>query len=132
MSMNDMLSDSLTRIRNGQMAYAYEVRVPFSKLVENVLAVMKQEGYIEDYERVELSAGVNEIKVQLRYHEGEAVIRQLKRVSTPGRRAYRQVRELPRPQNGLGISIISTSKGVMTDHDARQAKVGGEVLCTVF
>jgi small subunit ribosomal protein S8 len=130
--MNDILSDVLTRIRNGQMAYAYEVRVPFSKLVENVLNVLKQEGYIEGHEKVELSAGVNELKVQLRYHEGKPVIRQLKRVSTPGRRAYRQVRDLPRPQNGLGISIISTSRGVMTDHDARQAKVGGEVLCTVF
>jgi small subunit ribosomal protein S8 len=132
MSMNDVLSDVLTRIRNGQMAYAYEVRVPFSKLVENVLVVLKQEGYIEGHEKVELSAGVNELKVQLRYHEGKPAIRQLKRVSTPGRRAYRQVRDLPRPQNGLGISIISTSRGVMTDHDARQAKVGGEVLCTVF
>lgn len=132
MSMNDMLSDVLTRIRNGQMASAYEVRVPASKLVENVLAVLKQEGFIEDYEAIEISAGVNEIKVQLRYYEGAPVIRQLKRVSTPGRRVYRAVRDLPRPQNGLGISIISTSKGVMTDYDARQAKVGGEILCTVF
>lgn len=132
MAMNDVLSDVLTRIRNGQMAFAYEVYAPYSKLVENVLAVLKQEGYIENYERVERAKNVNELKIQLRYHEGQPVIRQLKRISSPGRRAYRQVRDLPRPQNGLGISIISTSKGVMTDFDARQVKVGGEVLCTVF
>lgn len=132
MSMNDLISDTVTRIRNAQLATSLEVRVTASKLSEALVSVLKEEGFVEDYSREEVSKGRNEILVKLRYHEGEAVIKKIKRVSTPGRRVYRGVNDLPRFQNGLGISIISTSKGVMTDFSARQAGVGGEVLCSVF
>lgn len=132
MAMNDLLSDTLARIRNGQMAFAYEVNVKASKLTENVVRVLQQEGFVEGYEAVEVGPGRNEIKVRLRYHEGRPVIRELKRKSKPGRRQYSKSSDLPRNRNGLGITIVSTSKGVMTDYDAQQAKVGGEVLCTVF
>lgn len=132
MAMNDLLSDTLARIRNGQMSYAYEVNVKASKLTENVVRVLEQEGFVEGYEKVEMGPGRQELKVKLRYFEGRPVIRELKRKSTPGRRMYSKSDALPRNRNGLGVSIISTSKGVMTDFDAQQAKVGGEVLCTVF
>lgn len=132
MSMNDVLSDTLTRIRNGQMSYAYEVNVKASKLTENVVRVLTEEGFIEGYEPVEVGPGRKEIKVQLRYHEGRPVIRELKRRSKPGRRYYSKSADMLRHRNGLGVTIVSTSKGVMTGYDAQQAKVGGEVLCTVF
>jgi len=121
----------LTRIRNAQMRRKSTVRVPASKLRERVLEVLKSEGYIRTYERFDLADNKAEIEVSLKYHEGEPVIRTIARVSTPGRRVYSSVGELPRVANGLGISIISTPKGVMSDNQARAANVGGEVICTV-
>ncbi len=131
MAISDPLGDMLTRIRNAQLRRKSTVRVPASKLRERVLEVLKSEGYIRAYERVELDASKAEIEVSLKYHEGEPVIRTIARVSTPGRRVYSSVGDLPRVANGLGIPIISTPKGVMSDNQARAANVGGEVICTV-
>lgn len=131
MAISDPIGDMLTRIRNAQMRRKSTVRVPASKLRERVLEVLKSEGYIRTYERFDLDDNKAEIEVSLKYHEGEPVIRTIARVSTPGRRVYSSVGELPRVANGLGISIISTPKGVMSDNQARAANVGGEVICTV-
>ena len=132
MSMSDPLGDMLTRIRNGQMAAKNTISAPASKLRTNVLEVLRREGYIRGYEMVELGSGRRELSIQLKYHNGEPVIRELRRVSKPGRRIYAGVQELPRVYNGLGIAIVSTPRGVMSDAEARDARVGGEVLCTVF
>lgn len=132
MSMNDLVSDLITRIRNGQRANLSKVACPSSKLSEGILKVLMEEGYIRAYAPKEVRKGVNEIEVELKYYEGEPVIREITRVSKPGRRVYSAIGKLQRHSNGLGISIISTSKGVLSDHDARQHNVGGEVLCTVF
>jgi small subunit ribosomal protein S8 len=131
MAISDPIGDMLTRIRNAQMRRKSTVRVPASKLRERVLEVLKAEGYIRAYERHDLDSNKAEIEVSLKYHEGEPVIRTIARVSTPGRRVYSSVGDLPRVANGLGISIISTPKGVMSDNQARAANVGGEVICTV-
>ena len=132
MSMSDPLGDMLTRIRNGQMAAKNTISAPASKLRTNVLEVLRREGYIRGYEMVELGRGKRELSIQLKYHNGEPVIRELRRVSKPGRRIYAGVQELPRVYNGLGIAIVSTPRGVMSAAEARDARVGGEVLCTVF
>lgn len=132
MSMSDTLGDMLTRIRNAQRVKKSEVISPASRLRENVLEVLKKEGYIASYEKTNVRPGIDELKIQLKYHEGTSVITEIYRVSTPGRRVYSSVKDLPRVYNGLGISIISTPQGVMSDHDARKANVGGEVLCQVF
>lgn len=132
MSMSDTLGDMLTRIRNAQRAKKSEVISPASRLRENVLEVLKKEGYIENFERVNVKPGIDELRIKLKYHEGTSVITEIYRVSTPGRRVYSSVKDLPRVYNGLGISIISTPSGVMSDHDARKANVGGEILCQVF
>ena len=132
MSFSDPLGDMLTRIRNGQQARKSDIKVPASKLRENVLAVLKREGFIRNFERVNLRTGVEEIKVELKYFEGRPVISEINRVSTPGRRVYSSVKDLKKVYNGLGISVLSTPQGVMSDHEARAANVGGEVLCTVF
>jgi small subunit ribosomal protein S8 len=105
---------------------------PASALRANVLEVLVKEGYIRSYERHESAPGIAEIKIELKYHEGEPVIRTIKRVSKPGRRVYSKIKDLPRPFNGLGISVLSTPRGVMSDVEAREANVGGEVLCQVF
>lgn len=131
MSMNDPLGDLLTRIRNAQMRNKSKVSSPNSRLRESVLEVLKSEGYIRGYAVVERE-GRSEIEVELKYFEGEPVIREIERISKPGRRVYTSVRNLPRINNGLGVAIVSTPKGVMADHDARDANVGGEILCTVF
>jgi small subunit ribosomal protein S8 len=131
MSMNDPLGDMLTRIRNGQKARMQSVRTPASKLRANVLDVLKREGYIRNYVSENEKPG-GEIVIELKYHEGEPVIREISRVSTPGRRVYSKISDLPRFYNGLGISILSTPRGVMSDSEARTANVGGEVLCRVF
>jgi small subunit ribosomal protein S8 len=131
MSMNDPIGDLLTRIRNAQMRNKNKVSSPNSRLRERVLEVLKSEGYIRGYTVVEREER-SEIEIELKYFEGEPVIRELERVSKPGRRVYTSVRNLPRVNNGLGVAIVSTPKGVMADHDARDANVGGEVLCTVF
>jgi small subunit ribosomal protein S8 len=132
MSMNDPLGDMLTRIRNAQMRGRSTVRSPASKLRVWVLDVLKDEGYIRGYERVTGENGQPELEISLKYHEGAPVIRELRRVSKPGRRVYMGVKELPQVRQGLGVAIVSTPKGVMSDAAARAAHVGGEVLCTVF
>ena len=131
MSMNDPLGDLLSRIRNAQMRNKSKVTSPGSRLRESVLEVLKTEGYIRGYAVVERD-GRSEIEVELKYFDGEPVIRELERVSKPGRRVYTSVKNLPRINNGLGVAIVSTPKGVMADHEARDANVGGEILCTVF
>jgi small subunit ribosomal protein S8 len=132
MSMTDPLGDMLTRIRNGQRARKNLISSPASKLRSNVLDVLKREGYIRDYEQRELRPGVSEIEIQLKYHEGEPVIREIARVSKPGRRVYTKIQDLQRVYNGLGIAILSTPRGVLSDTEARDQNVGGEVLCQVF
>ncbi|WP_296644109.1 30S ribosomal protein S8 [Roseinatronobacter sp.] len=132
MSMNDPLGDMLTRIRNAQMRGKSTVRTPASKLRAWVLDVLQSEGYIRGYEHSTSTAGHPEIEISLKYADGAPAIRELKRISTPGRRVYSGVREIPQVRNGLGISVVSTPKGVMSDAAARAANVGGEVLCRVF
>ena len=132
MALNDPLSDLIARITNAQMRKKPKVSTPNSRLRASVLDVLKNEGYIRGYSTVEHKDGRSEVEVELKYHEGEPVIREISRVSKPGRRVYVAVRNLPRINNGLGVAILSTPKGVMADHDARDANVGGEVLCTVF
>ena len=129
--MNDPLGDMLTRIRNAQMRGKSTVRTPASKLRAWVLDVLADEGYIRGYENVE-DAKHPEIEISLKYYDGTPVIRELKRVSKPGRRVYMSVNDIPSVRQGLGVSIVSTSKGVMSDAAARSNNVGGEVLCTVF
>jgi small subunit ribosomal protein S8 len=132
MALTDPLGDMLTRIRNGQRASKGSVRSPASKLRRNVLEVLRREGYIRGFETLELGGGKAELAIELKYHNGEPVIRELKRVSTPGRRVYAGVKELPSVYNGLGIAILSTPRGVLSDTEAREMRVGGEILCTVF
>ncbi len=132
MSMTDPLGDMLTRIRNGGLAHKSFVTAPASKLRASVLEVLKREGYIRDFERIEVRPGINEFKIELKYFEDKPVIKEIQRVSTPGRRVYSKVKDLPRFYNGLGIYVLSTPSGVMSDHEARQANLGGEVLCKVF
>jgi len=132
MSMTDPLGDLLTRIRNGQRAHKPVVQSPASKIRANVLEVLKREGYIRGFTREDVRPGVAELKIELKYNEGEPVIREISRVSKPGRRVYSRIADLPRVYNGLGIAILSTPRGVMSDNEARAANVGGEVLCRVF
>ena len=132
MLLNDPLGDLLTRIRNGQRAGKATIASPASRLRVNVLEVLKREGYIRDYRAEELRPGIAQLHVELKYADGQPVIRKIDRVSKPGRRVYSAVKDLPRVYNGLGISILSTPRGVMSDSEARAANVGGEVLCQVF
>lgn len=132
MSMNDPLGDMLTRIRNAQMRRKNKVSTPGSRLRANVLDVLQSEGFIRAYSTADFGNGRTEFEIELKYHEGQPVIREIERVSRPGRRVYTAVSNMPRVANGLGITIISTPKGVMADHAAREANVGGEVLCKVF
>ena len=132
MSVNDPIGDMLTRIRNAAMRKRPKCSTPGSRLRVNVLDVLQAEGFIRGYTTTEFDNGRSEIEIELKYYDGEPVIRQLKRVSTPGRRVYSSVADLPRVANGLGISIVSTPKGVMSDSQARDNNVGGEVICSVF
>ena len=132
MALSDPLGDMLTRIRNGQKAGKATIVSPASKLRANVLDVLKREGYIRGYQSNDGEGRGVELRIELKYHEGHPVIRDISRVSRPGRRVYSKVTELPRVFNGLGISILSTPRGVMSDSEARAANVGGEVLCRVF
>ena len=132
MSMSDPLGDMLTRIRNGQNARKTVVSSPASQFRSNVLEVLKREGYIRNYSNVDSSLGFSELKIELKYYEGQPVISEIKRVSRPGRRVYSGIRELQRVYNGLGIAILSTPRGILSDNEARTANVGGEVLCHVF
>ncbi|MEF3048468.1 30S ribosomal protein S8 [Pseudotabrizicola sp. L79] len=132
MPVNDPIGDMLTRIRNAQLRGKSTVMTPASTLRGRVLDVLLSEGYIRGYEKASTPNGQGEFTISLKYYEGEPVIRELKRVSKPGRRVYMGVKDIPSVRNGLGVSIVSTPKGVMSDAAARSANVGGEVLCTVF
>ena len=132
MSMTDPLGDMLTRIRNAGMRRKGRVMTPGSKIRAHVLDVLQQEGYIRGYSTTEYGNGRTEFEIELKYFDGQPVIREIERVSKPGRRVYAAVDNLPRVANGLGITIVSTPKGVMADHSAREQNVGGEVLCKVF
>lgn len=132
MSVTDPIGDMLTRIRNAQQRGKSTVSSPSSRLRERVLEVLQAEGYIRSFRVTQQGNGQAELEVELKYFGGEPVIRELKRVSKPGRRVYASVTDLPTIYNGLGVAIMSTSKGVMSDSDAREQNVGGEVLCTVF
>ena len=132
MSTHYPISDLITRIRNAQMRSKSKVTTPGSKMRASVLEVLKSEGYIRGYATLEHPSGRSEIEIELKYFDGEPVIREIERVSKPGRRVYTSVKNLPRVNNGLGISVLSTPKGIMADHSARDANVGGEVLFTVF
>ena len=131
MVLTDPLGDMLTRIRNAQMRNKSKVSTPASGLRQRVLDVLQAEGYIRGYSSIE-QAGYAELEIELKYYDGEPVIREIKRISRPGRRVYASVRNLPRINDGLGVAILSTPKGVMSDNDARENNVGGEVLCQVF
>jgi small subunit ribosomal protein S8 len=132
MAVNDPIGDLITRIRNAAQRNKPKISTPGSKLRVSVLDVLKAEGYIRGYSTVEHKDGRSEIEIELKYFDGEPVIREIERVSKPGRRVYASVKALPRVNNGLGVAVVSTPKGVMADHAARDANVGGEVLFTVF
>lgn len=132
MTMSDPLGDMLTRIRNGQMANKSVIDCPFSKLRENVCKVLVDEGFIRAYKVVDGENNKKALRIELKYSEGRGVIRQIDRVSKPGRREYQGAKQMKRFYNGLGVFIVSTPKGVMADHKARDENVGGEVLCQVF
>jgi small subunit ribosomal protein S8 len=132
MAMNDPLGDMLTRIRNAQLRRRPKVVTPASNLRAHVLDVLAEEGYIRGYARVDHKNGLSELEIELKYSNGQPAIRQIKRISKPGRRVYSQLKDLPTVANGLGVAILSTPKGVMSDTRAREEKVGGEILCDVF
>ena len=132
MSMSDPLGDMLTRIRNGVARRKSSVSTPASNLRARVLDVLQSEGYIRGYSKVEVENGKSELNIELKYYEGTPVIRKIDRVSKPGRRVYVSVKSIPQVANGLGITILSTPKGVMADHQAREQNVGGELLCSIF
>ena len=132
MAINDPVGDMLTRIRNAQMRRRGNVTMPGSRLRGRVLDVLKSEGFIRDYSTTEFGNGRTEFNIELKYFDGQPVIRSVQRVSKPGRRVYASVDAMPRVADGLGITIVSTPQGVMADHEARERNVGGEVLCKVF
>jgi small subunit ribosomal protein S8 len=132
MAITDPIGDLLTRIRNGQLRGLAKIKSPNSRQRIRILDVLQTEGFIRGYAEVEFKGGKRELEIELKYHEGKPVIRELKRVSTPGRRVYAGVTDLKPHRSGLGVSIVSTPQGVMTDTSAREKNVGGEVLCHVF
>jgi small subunit ribosomal protein S8 len=132
MSFTDPIGDLITRIRNAQMLGRKIVKTPSSKMRSAVLEVLKREGYIKSYETKEINSSMHETEIELKYMDGVPVISEISRVSKPGRRVYEQIEKLAKVRNGLGISILSTSHGVLSDHEARQKNVGGEVLIKVF
>ena len=132
MSMSDTLGDMFTRIRNGQTTNKKVVDAPASRFRKNVLEVLKREGFIRNFEEKEMKPGINFFEIELKYYNGKPVISEIKRVSKPGRRVYSSIKNLQKTYNGLGISILSTPRGVMSDNEAREANVGGEVLCTIY
>ena len=132
MSMSDTLGDMLTRIRNGQTTNKRVVDAPASRFRKNVLEVLKREGFIRNFEEKQMRPGINFFEIELKYYNGKPVISEIKRVSKPGRRVYSSIKNLQKTYNGLGISILSTPRGVMSDNEAREANVGGEVLCTIY
>ena len=132
MTLADPIGDMITRIRNGQMRMLNNVKIPNSKFRAKILDVLKQEGYIIGYKQVSDSKNKSILDVDLKYDNGNPVIKEIKRISKPGRRIYARASSIPRIQNGLGLAIVSTSKGIMTDNDARNQNIGGEIICRVF
>lgn len=132
MAVNDPIADLLATIRNGQNARLAQVKAPASRLRRDVLKVLEEEGYISGYSEEEVRKGVKQLAIRLKYVDGRGVIQDSRKVSKPGRRVYSPLRNFRKFYNGLGIAILSTSKGVMSDHNARQQNVGGEVLCYIF
>ncbi len=132
MTMSDPLGDMLTRIRNAQQRGKTNVAARASKFHANVLEVLKREGYIRGFKVVQVRPGMDSLEIELKYHEGAPVIQEISRVSTPGRRVYSRIKDLPQVYSGLGIAVLSTPRGVLSDTEARAANVGGEVLCRVF
>ena len=132
MSFADPIGDMITRIRNAQMRSSSNVKIPGSKFREKILEVLKQEGYIADYKLLSDSRNKGNLSVDLKYSDGLPVIKEIKRVSKPGRRVYVRATSIPKIQNGLGLAIVSTSIGIMTDNDARSKNVGGEIICKIF
>ena len=132
MTLADPIGDMITRIRNGQLRTLYNVKVPSSKYRAKVLEVLKQEGYISNYKLLPDSKNKSSLVVDLKYYKGLPVIKEIKKVSRPGRRVYARADSIPKIQNGLGIAIVSTSMGIMSDSDARMKNVGGEIICRVF
>ena len=132
MTFVDPIGDMITRIRNAQMRSLNKVKIPGSKYRERILEVLKKEGYISDYKILSDETNKGKLHVDLKYNNGLPVIREINRVSKPGRRVYVKADTIPRIQNGLGLAIVSTSKGIMSDSEARNQKIGGEVICKVF
>ena len=132
MTFADPIGDMITRIRNAQLRTLYNVKIPSSKFRAKILEVLKQEGYISNYKLLSDSKNKSSLIVDLKYHNGSPVIKEIKRVSKPGRRIYAKADSIPKIQNGLGLAIVSTSKGIMSDSDARTKKIGGEIICRVF
>ena len=132
MSFADPIGDMITRIRNAQLRALYNVKIPSSKFRAKILEVLKQEGYISNYKLLSESNNKSSLIVDLKYHNGLPVIKEIKRVSKPGRRIYAKADSISKIQNGLGLAIVSTSKGIMTDNDARTKNIGGEIICKVF
>ena len=132
MTFTDPIGDMFSRIRNGQLRLLNSVEIPSSNFRKNILEILKSEGYIKDYFIEKTENNKTSLKVSLKYYEGDPVIKEIKRISKPGRRVYSGVERIPFIHNGLGISIISTSQGVMSDSDAREKKIGGEIICKVF
>ena len=132
MTFVDPIGDMLTRIRNAQMRLLANVKIPSSKFRAQILDILKNEGYISDYKVLKDTKNKNSFSVDLKYNNGTPVIKEIKRVSKPGRRIYARATSIPKIQNGLGLAIVSTSKGVMSDIDARNKNIGGEIICRVF
>ena len=132
MSFTDPISDMITRIRNAQLRSLNTVSIPNSKMRERILNVLKEEGYISDFKSISNKNNSKFLLIDLKYNNGIPVIKEISRVSKPGRRIYTKAESIPKIQNGLGIAIVSTSKGIMTDNDARSKKIGGEIICKVF
>ena len=132
MAFSDPIGDMIARIRNAQMRLLNKVEIPSSKFREKILMILKQEGYIIDYKRLSLTDSKTSLSINLKYSNGTPVIKEINRVSKPGRRVYVKADTIPRIQNGLGLAIVSTSKGIMSDSEARNQKIGGEVICKVF
>ena len=132
MTLVDPIGDMLTRIRNAQLRTLHKVKIPSSKFREKILIVLRDEGYIADYKILNEENNKNSLMVDLKYHNGVPVINEIKRVSKPGRRIYAKAESIPKIKNGLGLAIVSTSMGIMSDNDARSKNVGGEIICRVF
>ena len=132
MNLTDPIGDMITRIRNAQLRTLHNVKIPSSKYRAKILDVLKQEGYISNYKLLPVTKNKNSLVVDLKYYNGLPVIKEIKRISRPGRRVYAKADTIPKIQNGLGLAIVSTSMGIMSDSDARMKKVGGEIICRVF